>query len=52
MSEKRRRERFAEAVARAELGRFYWSGKRDGELKAALKRRRKSHAGGRDGGSS
>jgi hypothetical protein len=44
-SEGERRERYAEAVARAELGRFYWDARRDGELKAALKRRRKQRPG-------
>ena len=40
VEEQERRRRYAEAVARAELGRFYWNGERDGELKAAIKRRR------------
>jgi hypothetical protein len=30
-----RREQYAEAIARAEFGRFYWNGKRRGELGAA-----------------
>jgi hypothetical protein len=41
-SDRERRQRYAAAVARAELGRFYWDGRRQGELAAALKRRRKS----------
>ena len=40
VEEQERRRRYAEAIARAELGRFYWSGERDGELKAAIKRRK------------
>jgi hypothetical protein len=41
MEEQERRERYAEAIARAELGRFYWDGERDGELKASMKRKPK-----------
>jgi hypothetical protein len=40
-SQRERRERYATAVARAEFGRFYWNGKRRGELEAAMKPRRK-----------
>ena len=42
-SEEERREQYAEAIARAEFGRFYWNGKRRGELEAAMKRRRRQH---------
>ena len=42
-SEEDRREQYAEAIARAEFGRFYWNGKRRDELEAAMKRRRKQH---------
>jgi hypothetical protein len=40
VEEQERRRRYAEAIARAELGRFYWNDERDGELKAAIKRRK------------
>ena len=39
VEEQERRQRYAAALARAELGRFYWSDERDSELKAAIKRR-------------
>jgi hypothetical protein len=38
VEDQERRRRYAEAIARAELGRFYWNEERDGELKAAIKR--------------
>jgi hypothetical protein len=41
LEEQERRQRYAAALARAELGRFYWSGERDSELKAAINRRPK-----------
>jgi hypothetical protein len=50
VSEKYRRKRFAEALARAELGRFYWSGKLDQELEASMRRGRKNNASGRNRG--
>jgi hypothetical protein len=40
-SEEERREQYAEAIARAEFGRFYWNGKRRDVLAAATKRRGK-----------
>jgi len=49
VEEQERRRRYAASLARAELGRFYWSGEYDGELKAAIKRRRKQRANGRNG---
>jgi hypothetical protein len=35
-----RRDRFARAMARAELGRHYWDERRDAELKEAMQKRR------------
>jgi hypothetical protein len=37
-----RREQYAEGIARAEFGRFYWNGTLDGELAAAMKRRKRN----------
>ncbi len=37
----KRREQFARAIARSEFGRFYWDDRRETELKAARKRRKK-----------
>jgi hypothetical protein len=39
-SEEQRRERYAEAIARAEFGRFYWNEKRRRDLDVAMRRRR------------
>jgi len=51
MSEKLRRQRFAQGLARAEFGRSHWSAEREDELRAALKRRRKLRASRSNGGS-
>jgi len=40
-SDEERRAQYAMQVARLEFGRFYWDGKRDTELKAAVSRGRK-----------
>jgi hypothetical protein len=35
----KQRAQFATGMARAEFGRFYWNGKLDGQLRAAMERR-------------
>jgi hypothetical protein len=40
-SDTERRAQYAMQVARFEFGRFYWDDKRDAELKAAMRQRRK-----------
>jgi hypothetical protein len=37
-------------VARCEFGRFYWDDKRDAELKAAMRQRRKRNGGNPEAG--